>query len=530
MNGPVPRPVPSPAAPAPAGKRPWWRLLDRYQWTVFILASLGWMFDTMDQQIFTMSRSISMRDLVPDGDLNLQNQFGGYATTCFILGWATGGLIFGVIGDVWGRAKTMALTILIYAAFTGLSALSTSWMDFSLYRFLSGLGVGGEFAVGVAIIAEVMPDAARSPALGALQALSAVGNVTAGVLIGYKDALGGWRHLYYVGALPALLAGVVIFRLKEPQRWVEARAALKSNPGQLRPRGRLRELFGHPRWRKHAIIGLCLAVAGVFGLWGVGFWSGELIDSALPTMAASTQRAFSQIVVAPSAAEQSALIAKLSPGDLRAYLNLFKYTMPAGMKYDPNQAKTGALSERQKQKMSTLLNKALEPQEEPLLKRKAFVLQQIGGFLGVTFVSFLAGRLGRRLALAIALLSGFLGAEFVFYIFSDRTQIIYLWPLLGFCTLMPFGGFAIYFPELFPTSLRSTGTSFCYNVGRYITAFGPILLPRLAMRLHGRYELPGFRVAALWLCLAYFIGLIALIWAPETIHLPLPEEESAPAG
>ncbi len=468
MNDPVLRPVPSPAAPDPDGNRPWWRLLDRYQWTVFILASLGWMFDTMDQQIFTMSRSISMRDLVPDGDLNLQNQFGGYATTCFILGWATGGLIFGVIGDVWGRAKTMAVTILIYAAFTGLSALSTSWMDFSLYRFLSGLGVGGEFAVGVAIIAEVMPDAARSPALG--------------------------------------------------------------NPGQLRPRGRLRELFGHPRWRKHAIIGLCLAVAGVFGLWGVGFWSGELIDSALPTMAASTQRAFSQIVVAPSAAEQSALIAKLSPGDLRAYLNLFKYTMPAGMKYDPNQAKTGALSERQKQKMSTLLNKALEPQEEPLLKRKAFVLQQIGGFLGVTFVSFLAGRLGRRLALAIALLSGFLGAEFVFYIFSDRTQIIYLWPLLGFCTLMPFGGFAIYFPELFPTSLRSTGTSFCYNVGRYITAFGPILLPRLAMRLHGRYELPGFRVAALWLCLAYFIGLIALIWAPETIHLPLPEEESAPAG
>ncbi len=100
MNDPVPRPVSSPAAPASAGKRPWWRLLDRYQWTVFILASLGWMFDTMDQQIFTMSRSISMRDLVPDGDLNLQNQFGGYATTCFILGWATGGLIFGVIGDV----------------------------------------------------------------------------------------------------------------------------------------------------------------------------------------------------------------------------------------------------------------------------------------------------------------------------------------------------------------------------------------------------------------------------------------------
>lgn len=103
-----------------------------------------------------------------------------------------------------------------------------------------------------------------------------------------------------------------------------------------------------------------------------------------------------------------------------------------------------------------------------------------------------------------------------------------MWPLLGFCTLMPFGGFAIYFPELFPTSLRSTGVSFCYNVGRYVTVMGPILLPQLALQLHGKFELSGFRVAALVLCSAYFIGLIGLIWAPETLGQPLPEEEPAP--
>src|SRR5260370_4020932 len=102
-------------------------------------------------------------------------EYGGYATSIFIIGWAIGGLIFGILGDRLGRAKTMLLTILIYSAFTGLSALSWDVPSFSVFRFLTGLGVGGEFAVGVALVAEVMPDHARPFALGWLQALSAVG-------------------------------------------------------------------------------------------------------------------------------------------------------------------------------------------------------------------------------------------------------------------------------------------------------------------------------------------------------------------
>src|SRR5205807_3329018 len=92
------------------------------------------------------------------------------------------GLAFGVLGDRIGRAKTMLLTILLYSAFTGLSALSTGFWDFALYRFLTGLGVGGEFAVGVSLVAEVMPDRARPHALGTLQALSALGNMLAATI------------------------------------------------------------------------------------------------------------------------------------------------------------------------------------------------------------------------------------------------------------------------------------------------------------------------------------------------------------
>src|SRR5262249_10277822 len=108
--------------------------------------------------------------------------YGAYATAIFLMGWASGGVAFGILGDRIGRARTMLLTILIYSLCTGLSALSIGFWDFILYRFLTGLGVGGEFAVGVALVAEVMPERARSHCLGWLQALTAVGNISAALI------------------------------------------------------------------------------------------------------------------------------------------------------------------------------------------------------------------------------------------------------------------------------------------------------------------------------------------------------------
>ncbi len=140
---------------------PWWRGLTRYQWFVFTVASLGWLFDTMDQQLFTLARVAAVRDLmhIPPGD-PLVDRWAGFATTSFMIGWAIGGILFGIAGDRIGRAKTMMLTVLCYSAFTGLSAASQSVWDFMGWRFLTGLGVGGQFAVGVALVAEVMPDRA----------------------------------------------------------------------------------------------------------------------------------------------------------------------------------------------------------------------------------------------------------------------------------------------------------------------------------------------------------------------------------
>ena len=154
-----------PASPSPAREGAWWKELTRYQWFVFIVASLGWLFDTMDQQLFNLARISAVRSLlgILPGDTSqsgLVDEYAGYATSIFMIGWALGGIFFGILGDKIGRAKTMMLTILCYSAFTGLSAYSKGIWDFALYRFLTGLGVGGQFAVGVALVAEVMSDRA----------------------------------------------------------------------------------------------------------------------------------------------------------------------------------------------------------------------------------------------------------------------------------------------------------------------------------------------------------------------------------
>ncbi len=254
----------------------WYHELTRYHWFVLLVAALGWLFDTMDQQLFNLARKPAMQELLresPDTVVanSVVNKYSGRATAIFLMGWATGGLGFGVLGDRIGRARTMLLTILVYSLFTGLSAISRGFVDFALYRFLTGLGVGGEFAVGVALVAEVMPTAARPHALGLLQALSAVGNISAAginIVLGQFDfsqtqilgvTMQPWRVMFVVGTLPALLCIVIRSRLKEPDRW-EAVAHEGAARKQL---GSFAELFGDARcartrswaccWRSRAL-------------------------------------------------------------------------------------------------------------------------------------------------------------------------------------------------------------------------------------------------------------------------------------
>jgi MFS family permease len=446
--------------------RPWWRELTRYHWFVFLVAALGWLFDTMDQQLFNIARRPAMRALLQpspgvEPDKDTVAEYSGYATSIFLIGWGAGGIAFGIVGDLIGRAKALLLTILLYSLFTGLSAFSTGFWDFALYRFLTGLGVGGEFGVGVSLVAEVMPDRARPFALGMLQALSAVGNITAALIgivfayLSHAQIIGAtWRMMFVIGTVPALLAFVIIRRLKEPERWQKI-AAEKSLRERLGSYGT--EIFHNPRWAKNALIGLLLASSGIVGLWGIGFFSIDL------------QRA---IFRARFEAEA------LPPGDINFYEDKW-----AGL-------------------TSMTLN--------------------VGAFFGIYAFSRITHHIGRKRAFAASFLLAMFSTALVFWQLKSFGDIFWMIPLMGFCQLALFGGYAIYFPELFPTRLRSSGISFCYNGARFIGAAGPTAWGLLTSRVFSGYPEP-IRYAGMTMCLVFLIGLLVLPFAPETRGQPLPE-------
>lgn len=446
---------------------PWYQEMTRYHWFVFVVAALGWLFDTMDQQLFNLARNPAITELLgPDAAKTQIDKFGAYATSIFIVGWATGGLFFGILGDRIGRAKVMLLTILLYSLFTGLSALSVGVWDFALYRFLTGLGVGGEFAVGVALVAEVMPDRARSHALGWLQTLSAVGNITAALInmgLGIAegaDQLGDfkpWRIMFVIGALPALLCIVVRWRLKEPERWQHAVA--EGGEQRHRKAGSLTELFGDPRWRRNAFVGLALAIPGVVGLWGIGFFSFDFVRAV----------------------------------------------------FRPHYEAQGLSADAIKGKLTVLVG-------------WVSVLQNLGGACGIYAFKAMTTHFGRRRAFFIAFTLAMTATAGTFWFLSSFYDVFWMIPLMGFCQLTLFGGYAIYFPELFPTHLRSTGTSFCYNVGRYVAALGPLTMGQLIDTVFGHHgQIMAWRYTGATMSLFFLVGLLALPFAPETKDQPLPE-------
>ncbi len=492
---------------------PWYRQLTRYHWFVLTVAALGWLFDTMDQQLFILARPAAMKELVvpasEDETLKVTSQrrsaAGDIATSVFIAGWACGGLFFGMMGDRIGRAKTMLITILVYSACTGLSALSVGVYDFAFYRFLTGLGVGGEFAVGVALVAEVMPASARTGAIGLLQALSAVGNITAALInlgLGMAEEEGlvtsPWRIMFLIGALPALLAVVIRYGLKEPEQWTKA-----SHAGVVGQQlGSYAELFRDPRWRKHAILGLVLGCSGIIGLWSVGFFTPDLI------------RVVQRKGMALAVYDERIAEAKLKQDEplVQQWSQIRDYE--SKIQTFPDELKT--------------LQKTAEPAIGGRLSRwgsYTSLMINLGAFFGIYGFSVLAQRIGRKPTFVISLTAAFISTAAVFWFLQDFWQIFVMVPIMGFCQLSLFGGYAIYFPELFPTRLRSTGTSFCYNVGRFAAALGPLVKTALEGFFQSLADdhVQSLRYAGVTMCLVFLVGFFVLPFLPETQGKPLPE-------
>ncbi len=466
--------------------------------------------------------------------------------------------------------------IVCYSFSTGLCGLSVGPWDYIFYCFITGMGAGGIFPIACALVAESLPDRARTPALGAVQVFSGVGNMGAGFIsLGFVALLASglisthWRWMFSVGIVPSLLAIIVARRLREPEAWKRAVAA-----GTAKKAG-LGELFAERRWRHNAIVGLLIAASGVVGLWGIGVFSNDLTqfiigqryDDAQRT-AGEADRDFEFVALAISS-PQNLDDAKRENVNTKQLLGsdskdddaqrLYKTALQLGAEGKPVSsdlvvdALRGSdgkpLSTNEAQRISWRLQSARESlynaaahdiptrAHQIIARQKARSIEVLqwgawtlicfnfGAVFGMYAFARVTQTLGRRPTFAIFFTAALAATVLAFGCMKEMPRDLWMVALMGAAQLSVFGGYAIYLPELFPTRLRSTGMSFCYNVGRYLAAAGPMSLAVLKPALVKHFGDPvlAFRYAGIAMCVCFLVGLVALIFAPETKGQPLPE-------
>lgn len=409
----------------------WYQEITPYQWRVLLCACLGWALDIMDGYLYAIIQFPAMSDLLGTSESAPIGWYGGIVLSIFMIGWALGGLIFGPIADRYGRAKTMAITILIYATFTGLSGIAGSWWELAIFRFLTGLGIGGEWAAGAALIAESWPAQSRAKAAGIMQASGGIGFFLASMLYLFIGPY-GWRWVFALGVLPAVAAFYIRRSLDEPERWVKAKSSGNPYPA----------LFRTPMLRRDILLCTAMAVVATFGYQGAIQW--------VPTWISAMLQAQGPRAVIP----QVSLI-------------------------------------------TSVLN--------------------FGGMFGCLALPFIADRYGRKRALFAYFLGASLSVPTTFFLAQGFTQAVLVSPIMGFFAGGVFTGFAIYFPELFPTAIRATAQGFCYNFARFFSAVAPLVTGAI-VSAYGSFA-PAIAIVGL----VYLLGLVIVTYARETHGQALPE-------
>ena len=457
----------------------WYEGISRYQWLVLLIGSLGWVFDVFEGQIFVAS----MRDAMPallgvapnDPSVGSWNNI---AFGFFLLGGAVGGVVFGVISDKIGRSKTMILTILFYSLFTCLSAFSQEPWHMAALRFLVAMGVGGEWAVASAMVAEVMPKRSRAVMGSIFHASSVFGTLlaaaTVAMLIGNESLNNwlaergweGWRIGFAIGVLPAFLTLWIRWKLHEPESWQKAKERAQTDESQKT--GRLLDLFS-PENARATLVGVTLATIGLVTFWGIHIYG----KNALLRRAQADALA-AESVIAP---DQDA-----SDAEKEAF----------------NSLKSDALS-----KHAAVIKRS---------EMTSMALNTIGGGLGLVLFGWISNLLGRRGAFVFYHLIAFALVLLLFaYLLPNQASplaIAVCLPVFGFFTLGMHAGYAVYFPELYPTRLRGTGAGFCFNMGRLGTA--------AAFFVFGFWIKMAPESQALLLAPLYLVGAVVILFGRET--------------
>jgi MFS family permease len=242
---------------------PWYRTVTREQWRVLAAAKLGWMLDAMDFMLYAMAL----------GQLRTYFQFddatAGLLGTVTLVMSGVGGLIFGYVADRFGRARALMGTILIFSVASLAAATSQSVLQLLLWRAVLGIGMGGEWASGAVLVSETWPAALRNKAISIMQSGWAIGYILAAVLAALvigNPSFGneGWRWLFALGALPALVTLWVRRNVRESSTWTQrAKPKQTENP--------FKTIFG-PKLLGRTLLIVALGGAVQFAYWGLFFW------------------------------------------------------------------------------------------------------------------------------------------------------------------------------------------------------------------------------------------------------------------
>jgi MFS family permease len=447
----------------------WNEGISGYQWLVLVVASLGWVFDVFEGQIFVAS----MRDAMPQllgassADDPIVATWNNYALASFLLGGACGGILFGMLSDRIGRSRTMIITILFYSVFTCATAFVNAPWQMVALRFLVAMGVGGEWAVASAMIAEVMPKRSRPVMASIFHASSVFGTLMA-IAVGYfvlsaqRWGDDTWRLGFLIGIVPAMLVIVIRWKMQEPKQWRQAKERERQDATQVT--GSLPELFNTRNFRNTAV-GVTLATIGLVTFWGCHIYGKNVLLRS---------------------AERAALIAE-------------------GVDSDAEQS----------------VKQAALQAHSPEIKRAemtSMFLNTVGGGLGLVLFGWISNKLGRKGAFIFYHAGGLVMALVMFQVLIPQNASVFVLtvalPVFGFMTLGMHAGYAVYFPELFPTRLRGTGTGFCFNAGRFGTAAAMLLAARSGWAADD---------TALYLAPLYALGIVVTLAATETRDAELPE-------
>jgi len=503
------------------------------KWLALTAALLGWLFDGAEMGVFSMVGRPAIEDLLAKPDEATINLWFGVILASFLVGAATGGVVFGWLGDRIGRVRAMALSILTYSVFSGLCGFAHRAELLGGLRFIASLGMGGEWSLGVALVMEVWPNRSRAFMAGLIGAAANVGYMLVGVVglalaavigglgralvsagvsdetVAWLSAHQGWRLMMIAGAVPALLTFFIRLWVPESARWQEEK-----------------ERGGTTGWATYDLLAVLLGTAGPALIIYVWAWDGpEWMPNTLAVRLTGTILGLLIVTVGYTYPVLRYLQRHgTATGDHNTLRPTLRRMLLAACL--SGVALLGTWGSAQwaaawAYKLSDGAGHAKEYTQIALA---------VGACFGTIAAALMGDWFGRRPAYCLLCLAS-LGSVFLFYqgntaYLGHEVQFLSTAIVIGATTASFYGWLPLYLPELFPTRVRATGQGFGFNFGRILAAVGTLqtgVLFRTDIRLGDHVFKAGYPSACSLISLIYLVG-VAIIWlAPETRGQPLPE-------